>query len=58
MNGRAVAEVVERLYPGLPVLFITGYARLGLTDGAEMLPKPFDLEALARRVGNILRRRA
>jgi PAS domain S-box-containing protein len=54
MNGLQVAEAVQRLVPGLPVLFITGYARVALPPGAEVLTKPFALDALARRVQALL----
>jgi PAS domain S-box-containing protein len=54
MNGLQVAEAVRRLVPGLPVLFITGYARVALPPGAEVLTKPFELDALARRVQVLL----
>jgi PAS domain S-box-containing protein len=56
MNGRQLAEQARRLRPGLPVLFITGYAEDALFgDGAvdpglQMLPKPFSIDALAGRI--------
>ena len=60
MNGRQLAEVARGHRPGLPVLFVTGYAEnaalradfLG-TDMA-MITKPFAYETLALKVGAML----
>jgi PAS domain S-box-containing protein len=54
MNGRQVAEAVRERMPGLPVLFITGYAGISLPPGIEVIDKPFNLDMLARRVQAIL----
>jgi CheY-like chemotaxis protein len=54
MNGRQVAEAVRERMPGLPVLFITGYAGTPLPPGIEVIGKPFELDILARRVQAIL----
>ncbi|WP_424140707.1 PAS domain S-box protein [Roseomonas chloroacetimidivorans] len=54
MNGRQVAEVAREQQPGLPVLFITGYAGTALPPGVEVIGKPFELDTLARRVGALL----
>ncbi|WP_376093980.1 PAS domain S-box protein [Roseomonas sp. CCTCC AB2023176] len=54
MNGRQVAEAVREGRPGLPVLFVTGYAAASLPPGFEVIGKPFDLDDLARRVQAIL----
>ncbi|MBL6459007.1 hypothetical protein JMJ55_27120, partial [Belnapia sp. T6] len=43
----------ERM-PGLPVLFITGYAGTALVPGVEVIGKPFDLDTLASRIQTIL----
>ena len=59
-NGRQVAERCRQLYPDLKVLFITGYdASAALSDGqllqgTSVLTKPFELEALAERVRQLL----
>jgi PAS domain S-box-containing protein len=64
MNGRQVADAARALRPGLPVLFITGYAdnaAVGnghLEPGMELLTKPFTIEALSVKVADILRRAA
>jgi PAS domain S-box-containing protein len=55
MDGRAVAEAVRRRWPGLPVVFATGYARVALPDDAAVVTKPFDLDTLAARIGETLR---
>jgi PAS domain S-box-containing protein len=54
MNGRQVAEAVRERAPGLPVLFITGYAGTALQSGFEVIGKPFELDALARQVRALL----
>ncbi|MDT7952888.1 MAG: PAS domain-containing protein [Acetobacteraceae bacterium] len=58
LNGRQIAEAARQRRPGLPVLFITGYAA-SLKDGAlapgmAMIAKPFSPEALAVRVRELL----
>jgi two-component SAPR family response regulator len=60
MNGRELAEAAQALRPGLLVLFITGYAEHAvlshghLKPGMHVLTKPFNIEALARRVREIV----
>jgi DNA-binding response OmpR family regulator len=54
MNGRQVAEAARERLPGLPVLFITGYAGDPLPAGIEVIGKPFDLDALTQRIAAIL----
>ena len=54
MNGREVAEAVRARLPGLPVLFISGYAGTLLPPGVEVIGKPFDLETLAAQVQDML----
>ncbi|MBV8457601.1 MAG: response regulator, partial [Acetobacteraceae bacterium] len=49
MNGRQLAEAVRERSPGVPILFITGYATDTLPPGAEVISKPFALDDLARR---------
>ena len=55
MNGRQVAEAVHERLPDLPVLFITGYASTALPEGCEAMSKPFELNALARRIQALVR---
>ncbi|ONG58918.1 hybrid sensor histidine kinase/response regulator [Pseudoroseomonas deserti] len=60
MNGRQMADAGRALRPGLPVLFITGYAEsvvIGegqLEPGMHLMTKPFAMEALAGRIQALL----
>jgi signal transduction histidine kinase/ActR/RegA family two-component response regulator len=59
LSGRQLADAARAATPGLRVLFITGYAGTALdhahlTDGMEILRKPFALDELAARVAAIL----
>ncbi|KAA2211247.1 PAS domain S-box protein [Teichococcus oryzae] len=56
MNGRQVAEAVREHVPGVPVLFITGYAATPLPPGSKVIGKPFQLSVLVERVRSILAR--
>jgi two-component system, cell cycle sensor histidine kinase and response regulator CckA len=58
-GGRSLAEKVERLRPGIRVLFTSGYpdelVRAGPQGGElNFLPKPFTPLALARAVRSVL----
>jgi CheY-like chemotaxis protein len=63
LNGRQLAEIAREQRPNLPILFMTGYARQAadqaefLGGGMEIITKPFDIEQLGRRIGEILRRK-
>jgi two-component system cell cycle sensor histidine kinase/response regulator CckA len=60
MDGPALLGEVRRLYPGVKVIFVSGYAeegtRKGLEEDAsvEFLPKPFSLKQLAAKVKTVL----
>ena len=60
MNGRQVAENARALRPGLGVLFITGYAEnavIGnapLDAGTQLITKPFSMDALGKRVRDMI----
>jgi len=60
MNGRQVADVARELRPGLPVLFITGFAENAvvgdgpLDEGMELLAKPFTIDALSARITRLV----
>lgn len=62
LNGRQMAEGARAARPDLKVLFMTGYAEnaalaTGFLDpGMEMITKPFAMEALGRRIAEMLRR--
>jgi CheY-like chemotaxis protein len=60
MSGRALAERLEKLRPGMKVLFMSGYtadfmaSHGALAEGVELIEKPFDAEQLATRVREVL----
>jgi two-component system, cell cycle sensor histidine kinase and response regulator CckA len=60
VDGAAVAARMRQRYPGLRVLFMSGYTRgampisAGLDSGVEFLEKPFELQALLRKVREML----
>ena len=60
MNGRQLSEEIQRLRPGIKVLYVTGYTRNAiihqgrLDPDIELLTKPFTAEALTRKVRQIL----
>jgi two-component system cell cycle sensor histidine kinase/response regulator CckA len=64
MNGLQVAQHIARLRPEVRILFMSGYttdviAHRGVLDtGVEYLQKPFTPESLARKIREVLARRA
>ncbi len=55
MNGHALAHEARRRLPALRVLLTSGYAPESVeADRADILPKPFDVDQLARRVRAVL----
>jgi CheY-like chemotaxis protein len=62
MSGQEVAERAAALRPGLPVLFMSGYAaglvrpNATLPTGVDLLQKPFTQGSLLRAVAQALRR--
>jgi PAS domain S-box-containing protein len=60
VNGRKLAEEVQRRRPDLKVLFTTGYTRNAivhngvLDPGVELIAKPFTIDELAAKVRTIL----
>ena len=62
LNGRQVADAGRAARPDLKVLFITGYAEnaaLGngyLDPGMSVVTKPFAMDALARKIGEMMAR--
>jgi CheY-like chemotaxis protein len=60
MTGTELAAEIERLYPGIAILFVTGYVgEAGDADdlaGREVLRKPFTVNALASAVAAALAR--
>jgi CheY-like chemotaxis protein len=62
MNGKELQDRISQRKPGIKVLFMSGYtadaiAHRGVLDkGIQFLQKPFSLEALARKVREVLDR--
>jgi PAS domain S-box-containing protein len=60
LNGRQLADQARERRPDLKVLFITGYAENAtlangfLEPGMAMMTKPFAVDALARKIGQLL----
>jgi CheY-like chemotaxis protein len=60
MNGRQLYGEIEDLYPGVKVLYMSGYTRDIIThrgvldDGIPFIQKPFSVQGLATRVRAIL----
>jgi DNA-binding response OmpR family regulator len=61
MNGKILADEIQKLRPGIQVLFISGYtenviAHRGILDpGVEFMPKPFTPAQLLARIQEILK---
>jgi PAS domain S-box-containing protein len=64
LNGRELAERAVLLRPAMPIMIITGYAEDAalakgfLSQGMEMMTKPFALTTFTRNVARLLRQRA
>lgn len=62
IDGRQMADTGRGIRPGLPVLFMTGYAQPHVLDNAQLelktavLTKPFALETLTLNINNLLRK--
>ena len=62
MNGQQLAQAARRARPELPVLFASGYAEIAdidgqlLTEGMEMIAKPFSIDLLRDKVSGMLAR--
>ncbi len=60
MNGRGLADEASRIYPGIKILYMTGYSRNAivhqgrLDPGVSLIQKPFAQNVLAMRVRKIL----
>lgn len=60
INGRELADEARHNRPGLPILFITGYAEHATTlteflgPGMSLITKPFTLEKLAGSIGQLI----
>jgi CheY-like chemotaxis protein len=59
VNGPALARQMGRERPGVPVLFISGFADAAeLPEDADLLRKPFRMEEMAEKIASLLNRRA
>ena len=60
LDGRQLADAARLARPDLKILFMTGYAQKAtIADGLPaagmgLITKPFGLDALARRVGEMM----
>jgi len=60
MSGKELAERITAIKPGLKTLFMSGYTadaiahRGVLEEGIHFLQKPFSLDALAKKVREVL----
>jgi CheY-like chemotaxis protein len=60
LNGRQLADIARHHRPGLRVLFLTGYAAHAsvradfLAQGMDLMTKPFELDALAAKIKEML----
>jgi two-component system cell cycle sensor histidine kinase/response regulator CckA len=63
LDGPAMAREIRRFAPNLPVLFMSGYAeeqlrkQIGIAN-AWFMPKPFSVQQLSEKVGEVLARMA
>jgi CheY-like chemotaxis protein len=57
MDGPSLAEHVRDSFPGVPVLFVSGYAAEATAiPASDFLPKPFRPQALVARVQELSNR--
>jgi signal transduction histidine kinase/ActR/RegA family two-component response regulator len=60
MNGAELARHVQGMRPGLPILFVTGFADRSALAGfsaAQILGKPFTFDELGKRIAAMLAQR-
>jgi len=56
ISGIELARKVRDRFPELPILLTTGYSEeVGGSHGFPVLQKPYELEALAKALGNLLK---
>jgi two-component system cell cycle sensor histidine kinase/response regulator CckA len=59
MDGPAMAKEIRKIAPRVPVLFMSGYAEEQLRreidiEGMHFIPKPFSVQQIAAKVGQVL----
>ena len=63
MDGPAMVREIRKRVPAMPVLFMSGYAeeqlreQIGIDDVA-FLPKPFSVQQISDKVGEVLAARS
>jgi two-component SAPR family response regulator len=56
ITGIELAQKVRERFPELPILLTTGYSeQVAASHGFPVLQKPYQLEALANAVGEVLK---
>jgi len=60
IDGPAMARALRESVPGLPVLFMSGYAEAQLRaeidiEGVHFLAKPFSVRQIVDKVGEVLK---
>jgi DNA-binding LytR/AlgR family response regulator len=61
MSGVDLAREIKRRRPDMPIILATGYieaARDAVAEGLEVLSKPYQIDALARSLRELLAPRA
>ncbi|MBN2429624.1 MAG: response regulator, partial [Deltaproteobacteria bacterium] len=60
MNGRELADRIQKIRPGMKHLFMSGYTadiivqQGGLDEGINFIQKPFLMEGLSKKIREIL----
>jgi two-component system cell cycle sensor histidine kinase/response regulator CckA len=59
MDGPAMARAIRKAAPGMPILFMSGYAEDHLRreidmDNMHFIPKPFSVQQISEKVGAVL----
>ena len=59
MDGPAMARAIRKLRPGLPILFMSGYAEETLRseidiENMHFIAKPFSVEQISQKVGSVM----
>jgi YesN/AraC family two-component response regulator len=60
MNGKELADRLSQKYPGLKIIFFSGYTDEGivqhgiLQSGTEFIHKPFSQQTLVQKIRNVL----
>ena len=56
ITGIELARKLRERFPELPILITTGYSeQVSATEGFPVLQKPYEMNALARAIGTLLK---